>query len=69
MHWLVYNGWQGNGRIAVILQADTIGEALETAKRELREYDESLGKYGHGPDYWEHVEAYELELPFVTEIG
>jgi hypothetical protein len=65
MIFIAYNGWMGNGSVAVIVEADNehdaIIEAIEAFRAETPAYAD---------DSYSHVKEIEqIDLPYFTEIG
>jgi hypothetical protein len=64
--WIVYNGYQGGGAVAVIVSSEDEDAAIEKARRIFR-----LRAFHHGyPDtYWRHPTTEEIELPYECELA
>jgi hypothetical protein len=64
MIWLAYNGWMGNGPVAVIVEAETEELAREAASAALR----AMPSHRDEPEWEAIAEISPLKLPFVGEI-
>ncbi len=63
--WIAYNGWMGNGQVAVIVEAHSEEGAREFASAALRR----AGGPEHDESYFEITEIESITLPYVCEIG
>jgi hypothetical protein len=58
--WAVYNGWQANGCVAVVVEAETAADAMDQA----RDRDLFAGNGGH-----DRLKAEPFKLGEVIELG
>lgn len=66
MIWSVYNGWCGNGAVAVLVEADSEKEAFEMAVDALRAEEEKWTDYWTPSPSWS---ADQLAFPYVVELS
>jgi hypothetical protein len=63
--WVVYNGFRGNGAVAVLVAAEDEPGALELAEAAFRAEPDARD---HGDAYWTNLEAHRVPLPAVGEV-
>lgn len=67
--WACWNGYLGNGYVAVIVEADDEDAARVAAARALAEHPDGKSPFGGG-EQWTTVKQVErLTLPYVCELG
>lgn len=64
--WAVQNGYRGNGFVVCLVETATKQQAITVAAPLFRAKGEAGG---YSPDYWEELDATEVRLPLLTEMG
>lgn len=69
LYWVI-NGWHGNGEVGVLIMAQNELHAIAEARSALIRDDNDLPeKFRKGQNYWSHLQADLLTLPYITEMG
>lgn len=65
--WAVFNGWDGNGAVAVIVAADSETDAINQATPVLKQ--RAHGPHRYPATYWSDLTAEALDLPYECELS